>query len=214
MAEPGFKDVNQFDSRELISNRIRTPGSNVPESARVLSAGSRGRNAIISGIENPFEPRMRASLATLKVAKAQFGTFVWLNGKPLGEHAGCFTAGYFDLTDAIRWDADNDLLIRIGAHPAVLPDTYPAGTDFEKLKWTPGIYDSVSVEFADNPRIESVQVAPRIATSEILVQTKLINRGAAGAFKLQHSVKPDKGTKPWRRASPCGLSSGPARRGH
>ena len=184
MAEPEFKDVNLFESRELSSNRIRTPGSKVPESARVRSAGIPGQARNYFWYRRTFRAPDPRSIATLKVSKAQFGTSAWLNGKPVGEHAGCFTAGYFDLTEAIRWGADNDLLIRVGAHPAVLPDTYPTGTDFEKLQWTPGIYDSVSIEFADNPRIESVQVAPRIATSEIVVQTKLINRGRAGEFLL------------------------------
>ena len=46
-----------------------------------------------------------------------------------------------------------DLLEIPGAHPAVLPDNYPAGSDFEKIKWTPGIYDSVSVFFCANPVI-------------------------------------------------------------
>lgn len=202
MAEPGFKDVDLFDSRELISNRIRTPGSNVPESARVLSAGIPRQARNYFWYRRTFRAGSPRRVATLKVAKAQFGTYVWLNGKPIGEHAGCFTAGYFDLTDAIRWSADNDLLIRVGAHPAVLPDTYPTGTDFEKLKWTPGIYDSVSVEFADNPRIESVQVAPRIATSAILVQTRLINRGPAGEFLLQHSVKPAKSAGTVAKSTP------------
>ena len=84
-------------------------------------------------------------VAILKINKAQFGTAVWLNGQKLGEYAGCFTASYFALDKAIRWDAENTLVIRIGAHPAVLPDTYPTGSDFEKIKWTPGIYDSVSL---------------------------------------------------------------------
>ena len=202
LAEPGFKDVNLFDSRELISNRIRTPGSNVPESARVLSAGIPRQARNYFWYRKTFRAGSPRSVATLKVAKAQFGTYVWLNGKPIGQHAGCFTAGYFDLTDAIRWSDNNDLLIRVGAHPAVLPDTYPTGTDFEKLQWTPGIYDSVSVEFADNPRIESVQVAPRIATSEILVQTRLINRGPAGEFLLGHSVKFGKNARVVARSEP------------
>ncbi|HKS55355.1 MAG TPA: glycoside hydrolase family 2 TIM barrel-domain containing protein [Steroidobacteraceae bacterium] len=192
MAEPKFKDVNLFDSRELISNRIRAPGSTVAESARVRNAGIPRQERNYFWYRKTFRAPGARSIATLKVAKAQFGTSVRLNGKSVGEHAGGFTAGYFDLTDAIRWGADNDLLIRVGAHPAVLPDTYPTGTDFEKLQWTPGIYDSVSLEFADNPRIESVQVAPRIATSEILVQTKLINRGRAGEFVLRHTVRPAK----------------------
>jgi beta-galactosidase len=73
---------------------------------------------------------------------------------------------------------------------------YPTGTDFEKLKWTPGIYDRVSLHFADNPAIEAIQVAPRIATSEIVVQTKLKNRGAtACSASLAYTVKPWKGGK-------------------
>ena len=202
MAEPEFKDVNLFVSRELSSNRIRTPGSTVPESARVRSAGIPGQARNYFWYRRTFRAPGPRSIATLKVSKAQFGTSAWLNGKPVGDHAGGFTAGYFDLTEGIRWGADNELLIRIGAHPAVLPDTYPTGTDFEKLQWTPGIYDSVSIEFADNPRIESVQVAPPIATSDILVQTKLINRGRAGEFLLQHSVTPAKGTQIVARGKP------------
>jgi hypothetical protein len=56
------------------------------------------------------------AVAQLRIAKAQFGTAVWLNGRKIGEYAGCFTAGWFDLTDAIRWDEENTLVVRIGAH--------------------------------------------------------------------------------------------------
>ena len=42
-------------------------------------------------------------------------------------------------------------MIRVGAHPGVLPATVSAGTDFEKNRWTPGIYDSVSLALSDNP---------------------------------------------------------------
>ena len=65
----------------------------------------------------------RKQRALLVVNKAQFGTAVWLNGKKVGEHLGCFTAGRFDLTDAIHWKGDNQILIRIGAHPGALPPT-------------------------------------------------------------------------------------------
>ena len=60
------------------------------------------------------------------------------------------------------WKADNTLIVRIGAHPAVLPDNYPVGSDFEKIKWTPGIYDSVSLICCDNPLIQTIQIAPHI----------------------------------------------------
>ena len=122
--------------------------------------------------------------------KAQFGTQVWLNGKKLGEHLGCFSAGYFNLTENLDWERENTLLVRVGAHPAVLPKGAPAGTDFEKTKWTAGIYDSVSLLLSDNPVVETLQVAPRISTSEIEVQALVRNYGnTACRFVLTHHVK-------------------------
>ena len=150
-----------------------------PESARVASPGVSRQERNYFWYRRTFTVPARRAVATLRVNKAQFGTAVWLNGRKVGEYPGCFSAGFFDVTQAMRWDGENALVVRIGAHPGVLPDTYPAGTDFEKLKWTPGIYDRSRCCFADNPVIETVQVAPRVATSEIVVQTKVENRGAA-----------------------------------
>ncbi len=119
----------------------------------------------------------------LKIDKAQFGTAVWLNGRQLtpeddawnSEYPGGFSASFWNLTRGIRWNAENTLIVRIGAHPAVLPDDFPVGSDFEKTEWTPGIYDDVSVFFCDNPQIKTIQMAPRIASNEIVVQTTVKN---------------------------------------
>jgi beta-galactosidase len=192
-SQPPFPDVDLFDSKELISNRIRS--GRLPESARVNSAGVSRQNRNFFWYRKTFRAPARRDVAFLRVNKAQFGTAVWLNGSGLGEYPGCFSAGVFNLTAAVRWNAENTLLIRIGAHPGVLPESYPAGTDFEKLKWTPGIYDSVSVFFTSNPVIESVQVAPRPASSEIEVQTKLRNYGGAVRVSLRQGVKPRSGGK-------------------
>jgi beta-galactosidase len=191
-ARPPFLDVDAFDSYELVTNRIRQ--KHLPESAQVAAPGVSRQERNHFWYRRTFAAPSRRAVATLRVNKAQFGMAVWLNGQPLGEYPGCFSAGLFDLTPAIVWDAENTLLVRIGAHPGVLPATYPAGTDFEKLKWTPGIYDSVSVFFSDQPAIESVQVAPRTSSSEILVETKLRNGSAAEvAFYLDQAVRPWKG---------------------
>ena len=200
LAKPPFKDVDLFDSRELISNRIRS--KKLAESARVNTAGTPRQERNYFWYRKTFRAPAQRAIAMLKINKAQFGTAVWLNGKPLGEYPGCFTASYFNLTAAIRWKAENELLVRIGAHPGVLPDTFPTGTDFEKLKWTPGIYDRVSVCFCDNPVIETAQVAPRISASEIVVETKLKNYGVAGAFALAQSVCEAKGGKRVASADP------------
>jgi len=197
LAHPPFKDVDKFCSRENIANRIRS--GIYPESWLTnYWQGKVDQDRNYFWYRKEFKAPARQAVARLKINKAQFGTAVWLNGSKLGEYAGCFSASYFDLSDAINWGGKNTLVVRIGAHPAVLPDNYPVGSDFEKIKWTPGIYDSVSVFFCDNPAIETIQVAPRVARSEIEIQTRLRNHGPTPvSFTLRQSVRPWKnGQKP------------------
>lgn len=207
-ATPPFPDVDAFDSVELVNNTIAQ--KRLPESARVSAPGVSRQQRNYFWYRRSFASPARRAVATLRVRKAQFGTAVWLNGRKVGEYAGCFSAGLFDLTPAMRWQGDNVLVVRIGAHPGVLPATFPAGTDFEKLKWTPGIYDEVSLQLADDPVIESVQVAPRIASSEILVETKVRNRGTAPVtFELGSAVKEWKGGNPAGAARPEAVTLAP-----
>lgn len=190
-ARPAFVDVDQFESRELFDKWIRE--GKVPREMRPAGAGATRQARGYFWLRRTFRAPARRDAATLRINKAQFGIKVWLNGRPLGAHLFCFTAGYFDLSPALRWDADNVLVVRIGAHPGILPPEIPAGTDFEKLKWTPGIYDSVSVYFADGAAIETIQAAPRLSDSAVLVETVLRNRGPKGTFQLRHLVRPWRG---------------------
>ena len=122
-------------------------------------------SADTSGTSGAFAAPAREAVAILRVAKAQFGTVVYLNGVRIGEHDSCFTAGYFDVSRAIRWNAPNELVIRVGAHPGVLPPNVSPGTDFEKYRWTPGIYDSVSLIVTGQPG--DFRCASRTATCRI-----------------------------------------------
>jgi len=188
LAQPAFKAVDQFDSMEAIARAVRQ--HELPESARVQTAGNPRQERNYFWYRKTFKAPTHFSVAELRVNKAQFGTAVWLNGKMIGTNVACFSSSNFELTEAVKPGAENELIIRIGAHPGVLPVTFPAGTDFEKRRWTPGIYDSVSVHFSDNPVVVNVQVAPNIGTSEILVQTRLKNYGAACTTKLTQTVTP------------------------
>lgn len=185
-ATPPFPGVDQFDSAENIDKKVRL--GVLPASARISNIGLTTQKRNYFWYRTSFRVPAKKAVALLKVNKAQFGTSVWLNGKKIGDHLGCFTAGYFDVTPAVQWAGENQLVIRIGAHPGVLPETVPCGTDNEKLKWTPGIYDSVSLLLSDNPVVESVQVAPRIQSSEILVETVVRNYGPARAATLVQKV--------------------------
>ncbi len=207
-ATPAFPEVDAFDSLELVSNKIAQ--KLLPASARVPAPGLSRQARNYFWYRRTFAAPARRAVATLRVNKAQFGTAIWLNGRKVGEYPGCFSAGIFDVTSAMKWQGENVLLVRIGAHPGVLPATYPAGTDFEKLKWTPGIYDEVSLQLADDPVIESVQVAPRVAASEILVETKVANRSAAPVtFELAQAVRTWKGGDRVATGRPEGLTLGP-----
>jgi beta-galactosidase len=193
LAKPEFADVDKFTSRENLVNRIRS-GRAPAEWLKRYWNGKVEQDRNYFWYSKTFRAPAARQVAVLRINKAQFGIAVWLNGQKLGEDVACFSASNFHLERAIRWDGENTLVIRIGAHPAVLPEDYPTGSDFEKIKWTPGIYDSVSLVFSDNPAIETVQVAPRIATGEIAVQVRLKNSGAAAVTaSLAHCVKTWKG---------------------
>ena len=212
LASPGFPDVDMFQSREYLSNMIGL--GEVPESTwKTLGeegVGLSGQERNFFWYRKTFRLPARKEVALLKVNKAQFGTQVWLNGKKIGEHLGCFSAGYFNLTESLDWEGENTLLVRVGAHPAVLPKGAPAGTDFEKTKWTPGIYDSVSVLLSDNPVIETLQVAPLISTSEIEVQALIRNYGnTARPLDLRHRVKTWRDQREVAQAAPQQLELKP-----
>jgi hypothetical protein len=176
LAEPPFKDVDRFDSREFIDASIRE--KKLPPSARVNEAGVSRQERNYFWYQRTVKITAPRGWAMLRVNKAQFGTAVWVNGQRIGDHLGCFSAGIFDVTKALK-AGENEIVIRIGAHPNVLPSWAPAGTDFEKYKWTPGIYDSVSLALGDGPFIESVQAAPRLGDSSVSLEATLKNPGAA-----------------------------------
>jgi beta-galactosidase len=171
-SQPAFPQVDQFDSRQLIQNRVSQ--GKLPKSAIVFNAGVSRQERNWFWYRRKFELQDTKSVAILRINKAQFGAAVWLNGVKIGDHLPCFTAAIFDVSKAIR-RGQNELIVRIGAHPGVLPPSVSGGTDFEKIRWTPGIYDDVSLALSENPVIETVQVAPKIADSSIVVQTSLRN---------------------------------------
>jgi hypothetical protein len=197
-AKPSFPGVDQYETHEFIWTMKRDGVLPATEKLDELGRTTQKRNYF--WYRRTFRAPARKQRAVLVVNKAQFGTAVWLNGKKAGEHLGCFTPGRFDLTEALHWSGENELLIRIGAHPGALPESAFFGSDGEKEFWTPGIYDSVSLLLSDNPAIESVQVAPRIQSSEIVVETELINDGPARSVALTQQVKT------WKDGRPAGKS--------
>lgn len=175
-AVPVFRDVDQYQSRELLSNLVqqgRLSKADFDKLGNARGISHQERNYF--WYRKTFDAPAQTAVAVLKVNKAQFGIVVYLNGVQVGQHDACFTAAYFDVTRAIHWNAPNEVVIRIGAHPGVLPENVMSGTDFEKNRWTPGIYDEVNLMMMNNPAISVVQAAPQLGSSSVLVQTELHN---------------------------------------
>lgn len=193
-ARPAFLDVNQYETHEYVETMKRWKV--LSPTNRCDGLGQTRQKRDFFWYERTFRAPARQEHATIIVNKAQFGTTVWLNGRLLGDHAGCFTAGRFDATAAMNWNATNRLIIRIGAHPGAMPDWAFWGSDGEKGPWTPGIYDHVELRLADNPVIADVQVAPCIASNTIIVQTRVKNYGAPRTVELEQRVSTWKDKRP------------------
>lgn len=181
-ATPAIPMVGQFDSRELmLENQVM---SSLYGGAITPRVNEKALTAPIGVTEQPrdyfwytrtFTAPEAHEFAELLVSKAQFGSEVWVNGVKVGGTERCFTSARYDISDVIHWDAENEITIRVGAHPAVLPEEHVCNTCFEKQEWMPGIWDDVEIKCFNGVQIKSVQVAPKIDPKEILVETTLVN---------------------------------------
>lgn len=128
--------------------------------------------------------------AILKIHKAEYGTRVYLNGRLVGDHLPCFTPALFPVKSFLRGDNQpNTLIIRVGAFRDSVPPTIPNGWDFEKIKYIPGIYDSVDLILSGTPSIVNVQTAPEIKSHSVLVQVDLHNSGGAITLPVRFTVR-------------------------
>ena len=136
-------------------------------------------------IDGPLPP-----VAVLKIHKAMFGTKVFINGKPAGEHVPCFTPGLFPVRELLKGDGQQEeILVRVGAERSVLPPTVADGHDFEKIRYTPGIYDQVELILCDSPWITEIQTVPDLEAKAVRIVAKLRSASDRVTTKLSCVVR-------------------------
>lgn len=119
-------------------------------------------------------PAPLPEVARLKINKARYGTKVFLNGREIGEHGPNFTPAWFDLRPFLKEDgSENELLIRLGASLAQVAPCLTEGWDFEKSRYLPGIYDSVSLVLCGSPHVVNVQTVPDVEGKSVRAQVEL-----------------------------------------
>ena len=138
-------------------------------------------------------------VAILKIHKARYGTKVWLDGQVVGEHLPCFTPAYLNVKPFVKGDGqDNELIIRIGADRESVPAGQPAGWDFEKHLFIPGIYDSVELILTGTPYIQNIQIAPDIARQTIQVVAEIDPGQKKEVALSMRAVEPGTADRPAR----------------
>jgi hypothetical protein len=128
------------------------------------------------------------AVAILKIHKAMFGTRAILNGVPLGDHLPCFTPGLFDAHGALR-AGENELVVRVGAFRDAVPQHVPSGWDYEKCRFTPGIFDSVELILAGDPYILRVQAVPELNKAAVTVHAWVQRTPVRGTDWLKFTVR-------------------------
>ena len=149
------------------------------------------------------------AVALLKIHKACYGTRVYLNGQCLGDHLACFTPGYFDCAKHLKGNGQhNELIVRVGASHTAVPATIPWGHDFEKIRYIPGIYDSVELILSGTPQVVRVQAVPDLPAKRVRVAAVLRNSGPVADAGIRCTVREARSHKPVGTAlSPKGTLS-------
>lgn len=128
-------------------------------------------------------------VAVLKVHKAAYGTRVIVNGHFAGEHLPCFTPGWFDVRPHLK-RGTNEIIIRVGAWRESVPRSVADGFDFEKIRYSPGIYDSVELVLTGTPHVVRVQTVPDIESQSVRVVALLRHAGSeAGMGAVRFFVR-------------------------
>ena len=106
----------------------------------------------------------------LTIKKIQYVTRVFVNGHQVGSFMECYTPMDFNITSAVKYGSDNEILIQVGDR-AWLPSEAAGGTDKEKVHYLPGIWDDVFITATGKMRVDKILFLPSLAKGLVTVKT-------------------------------------------
>ncbi len=106
----------------------------------------------------------------LTIKKSQYVTRVFVNGHEVGASMECYTPMDFNITSAVKYGSDNEILIQVGDR-AWLPSEAAGGTDKEKVHYLPGIWDDVFITATGKMRVDKILFLPSLAKGLVTVKT-------------------------------------------
>lgn len=108
----------------------------------------------------------------LTIKKSQYVTQVYVNGRFMGHSVECYTPIDLNITEAVRFGEENEILIQVGDR-AWLPSEAAGGTDKEKIHYLPGIWDDVFLTAVGRLKADKVLFLPSLERETVTVKTRL-----------------------------------------
>jgi beta-galactosidase len=115
---------------------------------------------------------LEKSQAVLTLLKSMYVTHVYLNGIDLGQSIACYTPVEFPVSHALRYGAENELLVCVGDRKW-LPSDAAGSTDKEKITYWPGIWDEVSVSFTGAFRVNRALMLPSLERKKVIAKVQV-----------------------------------------
>ena len=117
-----------------------------------------------------IDEQLKGEELFLTIRKSQYVTRAFVNGHEVGSSMECYTPMDFKITEAVKFGADNEILIQVGDR-AWLPSEAAGGTDKEKVHYLPGIWDDVFITATGKLRVDKALFLPSLAKKEVTVKT-------------------------------------------
>jgi len=115
---------------------------------------------------------LRDKEVVITVKKSQYVTQIFVNGMDVGQSMACYTPIEFNVSAAIKFGQENEILIRIGDR-VWLPSQAAGGTDKEKIHYLPGIWDDVLLTFTEELRLHRILLLPSLEHKHLNIKAQI-----------------------------------------
>lgn len=112
--------------------------------------------------------------AVLTLLKSKYVTQIVINGHDFGTSMECYTPIEANITPALKYGQENEILIRVGDR-TWLPSQAAGSTDKEKEHYLPGIWDDVILSFSKKIRVNRLLLLPNLEEREVIAKVRVRN---------------------------------------
>ncbi|HWQ91180.1 MAG TPA: glycoside hydrolase family 2 TIM barrel-domain containing protein [Clostridia bacterium] len=143
----------------------------------------------------------REQRVLLHFGAVDFETVVWVNGNEVGKHTGGYDAFSFDITDALKRNGVNELVVGVwdptdaGSQPRGKQIRNPHGIWYTP---TSGIWQTVWLEPVRSAHIQELKITPDVDAGCVVV--KPATTAVLGTYTVEVTV--------WDRSGVVGVASG------